>query len=407
MTKAVPAWLIPVAAIFILQTTTSFLARFIPIISPALSEEFGWSGSSIGYLTAINNLGGLVVLVAGSALLRQIGGIRALQLSLFIGAVSMACFLHPSLSVALVACFIMGLSNGVASPAGSEVLQRFSPPAKRNLVFSFKQAGVPLGGVIAGLLIPAIVLLAGWRIALFASALIVVIATALTRHMSAGIDTPVARSKKLTLPRLISRRSLRTLSEPLVSLTKGVGLMNMSIVGGLFAVAQSSWFTFTVIYLVDGLGYSLGMAGMVFAVMQAGGVVGRIALGWLADYMHSATVTLSAAALLSATTTILLGLSSNTWPLWTIILLAFIAGCSVSSWNGVQIAEVARLSPPELIAETASGSSVLINITNMVVPTAFAVFVSMSGRYDYAFIAAGACSLLVFAFLPRNTQRAT
>jgi hypothetical protein len=102
----------------------------------------------------------------------------------------------------------------------------------------------------------------------------------------------------------------------------------------------------------------------------------------------------------------LLGQSSSTWPLWTIVLLAFIAGCSVASWNGVQIAEVARLSPPELISETASGSSVLINISNMVIPTAFAVFVSMSGRYDYAFMAAGVCSLLVLPFLPRNEPRA-
>ncbi len=406
MTKAVPAWLIPVAAIFILQTTTSFLARFIPIISPALSEEFGWSGSSIGYLTAINNLGGLVVLIAGSALLRQIGGIRALQLSLFLGAGSMAFFLHPSLGVALVACFIMGMSNGAATPAGSEVLQRFSPPSKRNLVFSFKQAGVPLGGVIAGLAVPPLVLLAGWRTALLVSAILVIVATALTRRMSVGIDDPAER-KKFTFPRLISRRALRTLSEPLMSLTKGVGLMKMSIVGALFAVAQSCWFTFTVIYLVDGLGYSLGMAGMVFAVMQAGGVVGRLALGWLADYMHSATVTLSAAALISATTTLLLGLSSNTWPLWAIMLLAFIAGCSVASWNGVQIAEVARRSPPELISETASGSSILINISNMVVPTAFAAFVSITGRYDHAFMAVGVCSLLVLVFLPRNEPRAT
>ena len=63
MTTAAPGWLVPIAAIFVLQTTSSFLARFIPIIAPAVSEEFGWSGSSIGYLTAANSLGGLAILV--------------------------------------------------------------------------------------------------------------------------------------------------------------------------------------------------------------------------------------------------------------------------------------------------------------------------------------------------------
>ena len=51
--------------------------------------------------------------------------------------------------MALLASVLIGLSNGTANPAGSEVLQRFTPPAHRNFVFSIKQAGVPLGGVIA------------------------------------------------------------------------------------------------------------------------------------------------------------------------------------------------------------------------------------------------------------------
>src|SRR3546814_20999467 len=97
----------------------------------------------------------------------------------------MALFLHSSVSIALLACFLMGLSNGTANPAGSEVLQRYSPPGKRNLIFSIKQAGVPLGGVIAGLAIPAMVISVGWRAALFACAILVVVPTLLTWLMSA------------------------------------------------------------------------------------------------------------------------------------------------------------------------------------------------------------------------------
>src|SRR3546814_8692300 len=167
MTRASPNWRMPVAAIFTLQTTSAFLNRLIPIIGPAMSDEFGWSGSSVGYLTASNSMGGLIILVAGSALLKKIGGMRVLQLALLVGAASMALLLLPNLGIALAACLIMGLSNGAANPAGSEVLQRFSPPGKRHLMFSIKQAGVPLGGVIAGLMVPAVVALAGWRIALF------------------------------------------------------------------------------------------------------------------------------------------------------------------------------------------------------------------------------------------------
>ena len=392
----------PITAIFTLQTTSAFLNRLIPIIGPAMSEEFGWSGSSVGYLTASNSLGGLAILVAGSALLKQIGGMRVLQLTLVMGAASLAFLLLPNVGIALAACLVMGLSNGAANPAGSEVLQRFSPPGKRNLMFSIKQAGVPLGGVIAGLLIPAIVALAGWRIALLACALLILLPTLLTWRLSANLDErPEQGSHSFSV---LAMQSLRTLAVPLASLMRNRGLLKTSIVGSLFAVSQSCWFTFTVIYLIDRLDFSLALAGVMFAVMQAGGVLGRIALGLLSDYLRSATAALSIAAILSAATTVLLGLTSPQWPLWSITLLAFVAGCSAASWNGVQIAEVARRSPPGMISETAAGSSILINLTNMLAPTAFAAYVAASGRYDYAFICAGGCSLLVLVFLPRDRR---
>jgi len=403
MNNTAPAWLIPVAAIFTLQTVSSFLSRLIPVVAPAMSEEFGWSGSSIGYLTAGNALGALVVLVAGSSLLKQIGGTRMVQITLILGTVCMALFLYPSLGLALAACFAMGISTGTATPAGSEVLQRFSPPGMRNLIFSIKQAGVPLGGMLAGLLAPLFIALAGWRFTLAACALIVLLPTVMTWKLSPILDAREdAPKRRLSL--LPTWQSLRALSVPLASLAHSRGLWKMSIVGSLFSVSQSSWFTFSVIYLIDRLGFSLALAGVVFAVMQVGGVVGRIALGWLADRLRSATATLSIAALLSAITTALLGLTSPHWPLWSIVLLAFVAGCSAASWNGVQIAEVARRSPPHLIAETSAGSAILISVMNIVAPSAFAMSVAVSGRYDFAFLASGVCSLLVLVFLPRDRR---
>ncbi|MVW78494.1 MFS transporter [Bordetella sp. 02P26C-1] len=404
MTRAAPTWLMPIVAIFTLQTISSFLNRLIPIIAPDMSAEYGWSGSSIGYLTASNSLGSLAILVAGSAMLRQIGGMRTLQLTMLIGAACMAWLLVPSLTVALIACFFMGLSGGAANPAGSEVLQKYSPPGKRNLMFSIKQAGVPLGGVLAGLFVPVLVTVAGWRISLFICAIIILVPTMMFWRLSSRLDeTPNKKAHFFHFPTM---ESLRTLTVPLAALRHNSGLMKMSVVGSLFAVSQSCWFTFTVIYLVDQLGYSLSLAGAVFAVMQAGGVIGRIVLGWLSDYLRSAKATLTLAAVFSTITTVMLGQTSSAWPLWSVIALAFIAGGSAASWNGVQIAEVARHSPPDLISETSAGSSILVNLINMLAPTLFALFVASTGRYDYAFMCAGALTLLVLVVLPREPRRA-
>jgi len=160
-----------------------------------------------------------------------------------------------------------------------------------------------------------------------------------------------------------------------------------------------------VVYLVDRLDFSLGRAGLVFSIMQAGGVVGRIALGWLADHLNSTTATLAIAAIVSSATTVTLGYITDAWPFWSIAVLALIAGGSAASWNGVQMAEVARRSPAGMVAETAAGAGMLVNLSNMVTPTLFAAYVAATGRYDHAFAFAGACCLLVVIFLPRDESR--
>lgn len=396
-----PSWLVPVLTILTLQTLASFMARLIPVMAPAMARDYGWDGSSIGYLAASHSLGGVVVLVAGSEVLRRTGGTRSLQVSLLAGALSLGMFYHPSVAMAIAACFIMGTSTGTANPAGSEVLQRFSPPDMRNLLFSIKQAGVPLGGMVVGVLLPFLIVLSSWQIALLICAVIVALPTALSWRLSEQLDGERA-GRSPSRERTSWLESIKRCWLPLTSLTHNADLLRISIVGALFAIPQSCWFTFTAVYLVDRLHYSLSLAGLVYAVMQLGGVLGRVFLGWLADHLNSARLTLTVAAVFSALTTTLLGLTDTAWPLWAVLVLAFIAGGTAASWNGVQIAETARHSPPHLITETASGASLLVSAVNVLAPTLFALTVAAIGRYDLAFFVAGACALLVLVTLPRD-----
>ena len=388
-------WVLAIALILVLQTTSAFLSRLVPIISPAFMAEFGWDESWIGYLTAANIAGALVILFACAGLVRQLGGVRALQLTLLIGAAALVLLHVPSVAVALVASALIGLSNGTANPAGSEVLQRYTPQAHRNFVFSIKQAGVPLGGVIAGLSIPPLVETVGWRTTLVVAGLAAALATVLMWPFQSRIDGPRDRSA----PWRPHQLTLGDLAVPLRSLTAGDGLMRMAVAGALLAIAQACWFAFAVTYAVVGLGQSLSVAGLVFATMQATSVIGRVAAGWLADHAISSTATLAVSAVGSALTTALFALATPAWPVWALLLLAAAAGVTVSAWNGVQVAEVARRSPPHMVGETAAGSVILVFASNLIAPVAFAAFVAATKRFDVAFIAAGACSLACLPLL--------
>ena len=85
--------------------------------------------------------------------------------------------------------------------------------------------------------------------------------------------------------------------------------------------------------------------------------------------------------------------------MWALLLLAAVGGVAVSGWNGVQIAEVARRSPPGLVGETAAGSVILVFVSNMLAPVAFAAFVALTGRFDLAFMIAGVLTLVCVPLL--------
>ncbi|RDJ19931.1 MFS transporter [Bosea caraganae] len=379
------AWVAPVAAILVLQTMAAFLTRVMPTVAPALFAEFGWANGLVGYAVAATTAGSMLVLLFGARTIHRVGSIRSMQLALGVGALGMVLLFAPLPGAAMLASAVMGLAHGVATPAGSDILQRFTPRNQRNLVFSIKQAGVPLGGVLAGALLPFIVERVGWRSALAAAAGMVACFAALTGLLRGQSDRTDDDEKSRPRP---SNRLAALLAQPaqsLASLSSEPTLWRLSVAGALLATAQSCWLAFSVAFLVTEIGLPLTVAGLVFAVMQASGVVGRIALGWISDRIGSGIPTLQAAALASAATMVLLALADRQWPVWALTLLAIAGGISASGWNGVQIAEIAARSPPSLVRLTAAGSTILIFLGNIIAPALFTLCVTLSGRYDLAF----------------------
>ena len=111
--------------------------------------------------------------------------------------------------------------------------------------------------------------------------------------------------------------------------------------GACLAVGQGAWFSFLVTYVVVALGQPLTTAGMIFAANQAVSIGGRLLLGWLSDRLGSGLLVLRVTTVTSAATTLLLALSGPSWPVWSLFLLTALSGITVTSWNGVQTAEIA------------------------------------------------------------------
>jgi hypothetical protein len=76
------------------------------------------------------------------------------------------------------------------------------------------------------------------------------------------------------------------------------------------------------------------------------------------------------------------------------LTLAFAGGIfAVTSWNGVYLAEVATLAPPDRVGEATSGSTFCTFIGYVVSPTLFAAIVAATGSYPGAFLLTAALPL--------------
>jgi len=391
-------WLAPLFATLLVQTTSAFLIRLPPTIAPALTEMFAWDASAIGYLAALGTVGSILFMIAGAPLIQRFGSIRSLQIGLLIGAFATLLFVIPLSVAALAASFLIGLGYGPSAPAGSDILQRYAPARHRNLIFSIKQAGVPLGGVLAGLTLPPILEAWGWRATIIFSAALVVIATLLVQPVRKTIDHERNRLQQLTLRSFVA---LDNLQRPLAVLVANPVLRTLGLVGACFSIGQSVWFTFLVTYFVNDLGLPLTQAGVIFAVTQVTGVAGRMLLGWISDRQGSGLPTLKMVAVLSAATTLVLALTSAAWPSWALILLAAVAGVTVSSWNGVQIAEIARFAPPGRVGDSASGATILVFIGYVLGPSVFAVLMALTGEFRLLLLIVVAVTLLALVGLSK------
>ena len=63
---------------------------------------------------------------------------------------------------------VLGLGYGATAPAAAHLIVPRTPPDRINLILSIRQIGVPLGGVLSGLIVPPLVLSFGWQAALLA-----------------------------------------------------------------------------------------------------------------------------------------------------------------------------------------------------------------------------------------------
>jgi MFS family permease len=193
--------------------------------------------------------------------------------------------------------------------------------------------------------------------------------------------------------------SARAISAPLAIFKQNPVLRRVTALSVSFAICQGCLFSFTVTWLVEKRGFDLVLAGSVFAAMQFAGVVARILLGWVADRTGNALANLVAQGFVASGAVLALALLPDDSGFWPLALICALTGFFGASWNGISLAEVARLAPPGKVADATAGSTIFIFLGYVAGPSIFATLVSLTGSWALPQILTAAQLLLVSALV--------
>ncbi|MFC3125292.1 MFS transporter [Pseudoroseomonas globiformis] len=377
-----PLWVSALAATLLVQTVSSFASLAVPLLGPPLMARAGLPPEGIGVVSALTSAGICWCLACGGPMLGHYGPVRTLQIALACIALGLVALSQPVAALGLLGALAIGFGTGHNTPAGSQILIRAAPPRHRTLIFSIKQAGVPAGGALAGLVLAPLVMWLGLSATLWAVIGVTLLTILLVQPFRPRLDQDRGAGQAGWARALLSvamlARSTRILGEhPTLPL--------LTALGASFSVLQSCLMAFTATYAVTRHGASLAEAGLIVAVMQGASMVGRIALGWLADRMGQALRHLVIQAFISALAVamlVTLGGESR----WALHGCAALVGITAIGWNGVHIAELARVAPLHLVGDVTSAASLFGFAGSICGPLVFTALVAWSGSYELAFL---------------------
>lgn len=350
-----------------------------PVIAPALLAGLGMGNQAIGIYISIVFLAAAISGVYAAAFVRRLGAIRTSQIALLLCASGLLLLATLQPWAAAIGAFLLGCGYGPITPASSDILARTTPPGRYALVFSLKQSGVPLGGAVAGLLAPPMVLIAGGRGALLEMALLCGIGIAAAQSLRSQLDAtrdptapwPTRAAFMAPIRLVLQERTLRLLC----------------ICSFVFSIVQHSLTSFLVTYLNGSLGWSLLAAGAAFSVAQAGGITGRIGWSVIADRSGKSMQTLFAITAIMAVAAALMAWPGPSTGTAAVLILLAIFGATAIGWNGVYLALVARLVPTGQAASATAGCLFFTYIGVVIGPPLFGQFADTQIGFAYASLA--------------------
>ncbi len=376
-----PLYLVPLIVTLAIQIQVSLIVFTPPVLAPKAQFDIGVSAVAVGLITALIYLTSVPATLISSQILHRLGPIRVSQLCVLFTSFGMVLMVSASPFIVILGALIVGIGYGPITPASSAILANTVPKKFRGFIFSIKQSGVPLGGALAGLIVPPLMVLYGWQIAGLIIAIMGIILIFISCFFQKTID--------LEGPKYFSNSHILA---PLKLIFNDVRLKELALSSGVFSGMQMSLGTFLVVLLTQNTNFSITIAGGALSAAMVAGAIGRLFWGFVSDKFFSPRKVLGVLGLVMSCSAFLTTFISVAWSIPMVYIFAVVFGASAVGWNGVYLAAVANIVNPDKVGAATSGSLTVTYTGVVVLPILFWGVYSFTGSYSYPFAFIGMLS---------------
>ncbi len=377
---------IALAAMTGVQALVTMASLTVSIYAPQAARDIGVAPGAIGIYASLTYVTAMTGSLVAGAFILKFGAIRFTQAAMAVCAVGLLCCIGAHWAWFALSALLLGLGYGPTTPASSHVLSRHTPARAWSLVFSIKQTGVPLGGVLAGLVVPALLVHHSWQYVTVIVAGIVVAGAIALQAWRRKFDIDLTPAQPLVRGNVLG---------PLRLVFSRPALRGLAIATFFFSATQQSYVYFLVTYLEVGIGWSNQQAGFALSLLGMSAVAGRIVWGALADRTGRSRTILGLLSLGMAIATGLTAAFATTWPAVAIFAVCTLFGATGAAWNGVYLAEITRSVAPAEVG-SATGAGLFVTFAGVVVtPPLFGLAADLSGGFAAGYVVLAAIAAVI------------
>ncbi len=362
-------------SVFALNSIMGFVLGGFVALLPFLRDDFALSRAEVGFFATSLFGASLFTAIYAGNLIDRIGIHKSLCLGGLVMGIAAGLFsISPVYAVILFLALFVGLGECILTPAGNKAIMIWAGNRMNNTLLGIFRAGPGLGALIGASFLPALALHWGWRpVSLIGPLLFLIICTVIFFKGEFCEEREVVKKEN-------------SLKGELAIFLGDPHCRFALITGFSFAVVLSVVVTYLPLWLHEGPGFSLSMAGLALGISRLGGVLGRPFWGYLADRTGNQESILLWEGAIVAIIVLGFGLLGDYLSLMLLMVLSFVLGFAGMGFEGVYFGFLGKIAGLERTGTMTGMALTFFRLAIMTVPPIFGFIADTTSTYTLSWL---------------------